>query len=160
MGSPRILVFGYGNPSRGDDGLAPALLDLLDGNGCDCLTDFQLQVEHALDLKDRELVLFVDASVSCPTPFQLARLAPARDPSYTTHAVSPSAVLEVYRRLHGEQPPPCYLLSIRGDRFELGEGLSPAALVRLEQAQDLIARLLAEPCAAAWDEVTGETAVA
>ena len=32
------------------------------------LEDFQLQVEHALDLVGRERVLFVDASVDCATP--------------------------------------------------------------------------------------------
>lgn len=154
MGAPRVLVFGYGNPSRGDDGLGPALLERLEG--CDCLTDFQLQVEHALDLKDRDLVLFVDASVACPAPFRLSRLRPARDTSYTTHAVSPAAVLEVYRQLHGQEPPPCYLLSIRGDRFELGEDLSPAAIARLAAAQDLVARLLSEPSAEAWDALTDE----
>lgn len=158
MGSPRVLIFGYGNPSRGDDGLGPALLEQLDG--CDRLTDFQLQVEHALDLKDRDLVLFVDASVSCPEPFQLTRLQPARDTSYTTHAVSPAAVLEVYRQLHGEEPPPCYLLSIRGESFELGEDLSPQALDRLEQARELVTRLLAEPDAETWDALTDEAVAA
>ena len=65
-GNP-ILVFGYGNPSRGDDALASELLGLLKtscANGelpevFDLITDFQLQVEHTIDLKKRERVLFL-----------------------------------------------------------------------------------------------------
>ena len=66
-----ILVFGYGNLSRGDDALGPLLLDYIQKH-CDLrkielLTDFQLQIEHALDLEHRSLILFVDASVACIT---------------------------------------------------------------------------------------------
>ena len=59
------LIFTWGNPSRGDDALGPAMYDLLqneDISGVDLLTDFQLQIEHAIDLEGRERVLFVDAS--------------------------------------------------------------------------------------------------
>ncbi|MDP2785684.1 MAG: Ni/Fe hydrogenase, partial [Sulfurimicrobium sp.] len=63
-----LLVFGYGNPSRGDDALGPLLLEQLAALNLphvELLTDFQLQVEHAVDLQGRERVLFIDASVSC-----------------------------------------------------------------------------------------------
>ncbi|MDP3326412.1 MAG: Ni/Fe hydrogenase, partial [Hydrogenophaga sp.] len=64
-----LLVFGWGNPSRGDDALGPLLVEQLAGlaqmssGRLECLTDFQLQVEHALDLRGRERVLFVDAAI-------------------------------------------------------------------------------------------------
>ena len=48
-----VLVFGWGNPSRGDDALGPLFVDAVEAMklpGVECLTDFQLQVEHALDL--------------------------------------------------------------------------------------------------------------
>ena len=91
------------------------------------LTDFQLQIEHALDLENRTLVLFVDAAVSCNGAFDFTVLSPTRDNSYTTHAMSPSAVLVVYQQIKKQMPPPCFLLSIKGERFELGEGLSARA---------------------------------
>ena len=147
----RLLLFGYGNPSRGDDALGPALLDLLQGAAAECLTDFQLQVEHALDLQQRDLVLFVDASVSCPPPFAFTRLRPARDASFTTHAVSPAAVLEVYQSLQRQPPPPSYLLSIRGVSFELGDGLSAAARDHLAAAHTWVERLLAQPDPESWE---------
>ena len=88
------------------------------------IEDFQLQVEHALDLDGRERVLFVDASVACASPFEAATIEAAPDAGFTTHALSPQAVLQVYRRLYGRDAPPATLLAIRGLRFELGEGLT------------------------------------
>ncbi|MBL8482901.1 MAG: Ni/Fe hydrogenase, partial [Rhodocyclaceae bacterium] len=44
-------MFAWGNPGRGDDALGPLFaerIEALDLPGVECLTDFQLQVEHAL----------------------------------------------------------------------------------------------------------------
>ena len=134
-----LLVFGWGNPSRGDDALGPMfveqLLEQLGAlSGVECLTDFQLQVEHALDLAGRQRVLFVDASLNCAAPFEVTALTAARDMSFSTHAMSPQAVMQVFRDLHGIEPPPCTLLAIRGERFELGDSPSDAARVNLTLA--------------------------
>jgi len=132
-----VLVFGWGNPSRGDDALGPLLIERIDAlqlPGVECLTDFQLQVEHALDLENRRRILFVDASLNADTPFSVTRLQAARDASFTTHAMTPEAVMHVYVELHDEPPPPCTLLAIRGERFELGEEVSPAAASHLDAA--------------------------
>lgn len=135
-----LLVFAYGNPSRGDDALGPvfaeraAALSAVAGLGhqVEFLTDFQLQVEHALDLVGRRAVLFVDASARGEEHAVLAPLAAARDASYTSHALSPGAVLQAYVDVLGMAPPPAQLLAIRGEQFELGQGLSPAAEAALE----------------------------
>ena len=132
-----VLIFGWGNPSRGDDALGPLFVDriaALQLPGVECLTDFQLQVEHALDLEGRRRILFVDASLDAPPPFAVSALEPARDASFTTHAMTPEAVMHVYVELHDEAPPPCTLLAIRGERFELGEEVSPAAASHLDAA--------------------------
>lgn len=133
-----VLVFGYGNLSRGDDALGPLLLEYVETH-CDLenvqiLSDFQLQIEHALDLENRVLVLFVDASVSCEGLFDFSLLEPDRDKSYTTHAMSPAAVLDVYQSIKKQAPPPCFLLTIKAEKLELGEGLSTQAEHNLEQA--------------------------
>jgi hydrogenase maturation protease len=155
----RILVFGYGNPSRGDDALGPNLVAALESRfGADpeleFLTDFQLQIEHALDLKGCSLVLFADAHVSCAPPFEFQRLDGARDDSYTTHAMSPAAVLQVYARLNRENPPPTFLLSIRGHCFGLGDALSEAACDNLAAATDFCQTLLASPKLEVWESIS------
>lgn len=132
-----ILIFGWGNPSRGDDALGPLFAEhiaALQLPGVECLTDFQLQVEHALDLENRSRILFVDASLDAPAPFAVTLLEAARDSSFTTHAMTPEAVMQVYVELHDETPPPCSLLAIRGESFELGEALSTTAAGNLQAA--------------------------
>ena len=135
------LIFGWGNPSRGDDALGPALLDRVEAllshhpewGTVDLLTDFQLQVEHALDLDGRRRVLFVDASAGqLGEPFGVSRLEPARDASFTTHALSPQGVMHVYEKIRTAPPPPCQLLAITGEAFELGAPLSGAARANLD----------------------------
>ncbi|MDP2751127.1 MAG: hydrogenase maturation protease [Rhodocyclaceae bacterium] len=132
-----VLIFGWGNPSRGDDALGPLFIERIDAMnlpGVDCLTDFQLQVEHVLDLQGRERVLFVDASLTVGEPYSVIRLEARRDASFTSHAMTPQAVLQAFRDLEKREPPPAWLLSIRGEQFELGAPLSPTANCHLEQS--------------------------
>jgi len=153
-----ILLFGYGNLSRGDDALGPLLLEFVENQfdltDIDLLTDFQLQIEHALDLENRQLVLFIDASVACKNAFDFAELKPARDDSYTTHAMSPSAVLAVYQSIKQLSPPPCFLLGIKGERFELGEGLSANAEKHFVLVSQFIQKLLDIPDLDSWRQLT------
>lgn len=141
-----ILIFTYGNLSRGDDALGPLVIEFIektgDFKGLEMITGFQLQIEHALDLEGRELVLFVDASVACKTPFSFTKLSAEKDKSYTTHAMSPASVLSVYQDVVHKDPPPCFLLSIQGVSFELGSGLSEQAQHNLDLATDFTIELL------------------
>lgn len=160
MSQPPLLVFGYGNPSRGDDALGPEFLTRLEAGQDDgempsafeTLTDFQLQIEHALDLEDRPLVLFVDASVSANAPFTLTRLSATQDDSYTTHAMSPSSVLAVFEQVSDNDLPPVYLLSIRGYEFELGATMSEQAEQNLGQAVEFVLKLLHSKDLRAWQQ--------
>ncbi|MBS4098210.1 MAG: hydrogenase maturation protease [Sulfuricella sp.] len=149
-----LLVFGYGNPSRGDDAIAPVLLQRLNAlelPNVEFVTDFQLQVEHALDLVDRELVLFIDASVVAPPPYTFTRLTPQQDASYTSHEMSPAAVLHVYQEIHRTPPPPCFLLGVRGEFFDLGAPLSEDAEKNAEAAFALLRELCANPRREEWE---------
>jgi hydrogenase maturation protease len=149
-----LLIFGYGNPSRGDDALGPLLLERLQALNLphvEVLTDFQLQVEHAFDLQGRERVLFIDASISCTAPYAFSRLHAQKDTSYTSHVMSPMAVLYAYRELYGD-PPPAYLMQVRGERFELGESLSVAAAANLEVCFDLLQKLCTRSDFQVWEQ--------
>lgn len=136
-----LLVLGVGNPSRGDDALGPSFIERLAGalaaevasGAVELLTDYQLSIEHALDLAGRSRVVFVDASVRAAPPFQFQRVTARPDASTSTHAMSPEAVLETHRRVVGE-PPESWVLALRGERFELGEPLSERARAHLEAA--------------------------
>ncbi len=154
------LVLAVGNPSRGDDALGPELIErlsLAEGAASDVefLIDFQLQVEHALDLKGRHGVLFVDAArpgvVAERRPFDNAVRAGVQDiPAGVvivsivaddqvppaSHSLRAEAVLHVARQLDGDVPP-AWQLAIEGQSFSLGEGLSEVAQNHLTQAMNL-----------------------
>jgi hydrogenase maturation protease len=136
-GQPPVLVIAVGNPSRGDDALGPELAARLEAAappGVEVITEFQLQVENALDLVGRERVVFVDAGTGTPAPFDLHRTGPAAEFLHTSHAISPEAVLATYEKITGSPAPESWILCVRGESFELGEALTPAAAGHLEAA--------------------------
>lgn len=154
-----VVVFAVGNPSRGDDAVGPLLLDRLAGwiaaegraAEFELVGDFQLQVEHALDLNGRRLALFIDAGVNTPAPFCFRELSPDSPVlTHTSHALSPEAVLAVHRRVEGREPPPAFVLAVRGEDFELGAEPSLAAIAHLEAAWLHLLRLCGNLDLAQW----------
>lgn len=148
-----LVVFVVGNESRGDDAVGPLLLQRLDAMlppGARTVLDFQLQVEHALELRDAALALFVDAACGLAAPFAFFETQPGAAPSAFSHALAPEAVLEVFARVEGRPPPPAFVFAIRASRFELGEAPSPEACADLDSALRFAGTLLATPNAAHW----------
>ena len=136
-----VLVFGYGNPSRGDDALGPEFVRRLEQNFAhelekgqlEVLTDYQLQIEHALDLKGRKRVFFVDASAKGES-VEVRPVSAVRDPTFTTHLLSPQALLHTFEEVEQQPAPPAWTIAIPGVRFELGEPMSEAAIAHLDVA--------------------------
>lgn len=152
-----ILIFAVGNESRGDDALAPLLLRGLEGwaetaGRVELIEDYQLQVEHVTDLLDRSAVLFVDADMSCAEPFHFSEIAAEKDSSYTSHVMTPFALLHTYRQVYGIDAPPAFLLRIRGYDFELGNPLSDKAAANLEVAAKMALELCAGTSLHRWRE--------
>jgi hydrogenase maturation protease len=145
------LVIGVGNPARGDDGLGPRLLGRLRGllavaaaNSAaeiELMQVYQLQPEHALDLRGRRRVIVIDAAADLQRPFDDARVRPAALPSLSTHSLTPESLAAMYQRLYGSTPP-MRLLAVRGSRFGLGDGLSADAAVCAEAALARLCRIL------------------
>ncbi len=73
--------------------------------------------------------------------------------SYSSHVMSPAALLHAYRELYGN-PPAVYLLEIRGERFELGEALSPEASINLKAAFNFLRELRSRPDLREWEQVS------
>lgn len=154
MSSNRIAIFGWGNPSRGDDALGPLLLERLEKglpDGIALISDFQLQIEHVTDMPEHSLLLFIDAAKDCPAPFQFTRLSAVRDRSYSSHSLSPEALLSVYQTVYRIPAPDAFLLAIAGYGFELGAPLSEQAQKNLDKAITFVQVLLQTPSASSWD---------
>jgi hydrogenase maturation protease len=142
----RLVVIGWGNDARGDDALGPLLLRRIEAMrqpDVETIEAYQLQIEHALDLDGFEAALFIDASYDAPPPFRFAEIGPSAARTPATHALAPEAVLDVFVQIKGRAPPPAYLLAVRGEKFELGEGLSAQGVANLTAAGLFCDRLMA-----------------
>jgi hydrogenase maturation protease len=133
---PRILVLGYGNPGRQDDGLGPAVADGIESLGWPNITAFdnyQLNIEDAMDVAEHDVVWFVDATKTGPSPFTVHDVQPSPMIEFTSHIVRPEGILAIARQCYGRAPR-AYLLAIRGYEFEFCESLTPGATDNLHAA--------------------------
>jgi hydrogenase maturation protease len=151
-GHPRILVLGYGNPGRQDDGLGPAVAARIDGLGWSNITaydNYQLNIEDAMDVAEHDVVWFVDAAKAGPSPYDVRDLSPASTIEFTSHVVRPEAILAIARQYYGRSPQ-AFLLAIRGYRFEFVEELTVGAIDNLHAALTMLTeriRAVREPVA-------------
>jgi hydrogenase maturation protease len=141
----RVLIIGYGNPGRGDDGLGPAFAATMEERAPAAVTidaDYQLTVEHAEAAARHEVVVFADAAAAGPEPFRFERVRPVRGVSFSTHSLEPSGVLGLAEELFDARTA-AYVLGIRGYEFdEFREGLSPRAAQNLAAAVTFFAAAL------------------
>ena len=142
----RVLVYGYGNPGRLDDGLGPALVRDLSAGGVGAHvtmeTGYQLQIEDAALVAEHDVVVFADADRGCQDPFALRRLEPRHAAAFSTHAVAPETVLALAQEHFGGRTVG-FVLGIRGYEFqEFGEALSPDARRNLAAAVSYMDRAL------------------
>jgi len=155
MGSsidPALIVFAWGNESRGDDGIGPLLarrLLELELPGLTVIEDHQLNIEHVTDFVDDTPLLFIDASVSIDAGIMLEQIEASHDGNFSTHAISPQALLNVHRATNSSDAPPAYLLHVAGKSFGLGESLGETGQMAVESAWAFLKKLLDHP-AAEW----------
>ena len=140
-----VLLIGFGNPAREDDGLGPAAASAIEKLGIDGITvdaDYQLTVEDAAAVAEYDAVVFVDAAVEGDGPFCFSTLVPKRQESFSSHSVSPEAVLGLAQELFNAQPE-AYMLAIRGYSFTMfEEKMSEGALHNLECALEFLVPVL------------------
>lgn len=144
----RVLVIGYGNPGRRDDGLGPlfaVVIEKLKIPNVSVDSDYQLIVEDAHVISEYDVVIFVDADAVCVEPFYFKKIQPATSgPGFSSHSVTPAEVLALARQLFSSKVR-AYVLGIRGYEFEeFGEGLSERATKNFEEAKQYIINWLRE----------------
>ena len=141
----KVLVIGYGNPAREDDGLGPAAaeqIEALEIPGVTVDSDYQLTVEDAAAAAQSDTVVFIDAAAEGAEPFAFSRLAPRRQDGFSSHSVQPETVIALAQELFDVEPR-AYLLAIRGYSFSMfKEEMSEVALKNLERALDFIVPVL------------------
>jgi len=142
----KVLVVGYGNPDRCDDGLGMALAERireLEIPGVTVQTKYQLNVEDADDVAKHDIVVFLDACLCAPPPCFLRELeARAGTLEFTTHSLAPEGVLGLAKDVF-HAPTLGYALAVRGyDFHDVGEKISKDAQANLEAAVTYLAEAL------------------
>ena len=147
----QILVYGYGNPGRQDDGLGVELVQRLEEwaaqSGLKNLAfenNYQLNIEDAEAISHQDLVFFADASEEDIKDFCLSEVDGKAKLSFTTHAASPGYIVKLCRELF-QKNPHVWLLHIKGYEWDFREGISKRGMQNLEKALDYMKGLLAQP---------------
>lgn len=143
-----ILVYGYGNPGRQDDGLGIVVSEKAESwnlQGVETDFNYQLNAEDALAVSGRDVVIFADATVDeSVSDFSFARLEPDMEIAFTTHAMSAGSVLALCKEIY-KQSPDAYMLAVRGYSWDFDEGLSAEAEENLSRALAFLRPLLEFP---------------
>jgi len=133
-----MLLIGYGNPGRGDDGLGPAFSEGMAARGLPGLevdTDYQLVAEHALAISGHGLVVFADAEIGGSGAYSFREISSGAPEVLGSHSLVPETVLALCETLYGAKPR-AFVLGISGhDYGEVKEGLSPEATANLAEAE-------------------------
>jgi len=152
----QVLIIGYGNTYCRDDGVALYILnairkradlnilqpdeDGLDqlGHPIDTIMVHQLIPELAPHLANYQKVLFIDAHQG--TIPEEVRIVPVQEEygfHAVTHHMSPGMLLTLAQQNNGSAPPG-FLISIRGEDFDFGLGISDSCRSHADRAIDRI----------------------
>lgn len=140
-----ILVIAYGNPLRCDDGIAWQAAEELKRvlpSSAQVICVHQLTPELAESTSRADLVIFLDAATDAEAGNVLCRpLNAGKGELRLSHHFTPEGLLAVGERLYSAKPPG-FLVTLRGERFEHGEGFSPAAVRAVPRAVELVTGLV------------------
>ena len=131
-----ILVIGYGNTLRRDDGVGPSVAEAVAAlalPGVRTLACPLLTPELAEPVSQARVVIFVDAAVDAPREVQLRTLAPADSSQIMAHAASPATLLALARDVFGHAPE-AWLITVPVEDLGIGDEFSPLAQRGFETA--------------------------
>lgn len=151
----QLLILGYGNPDREDDGVAWHILHALtlklglaapesyedefpEFDLADFAFQLQLTPEMAVDISAYEHVCFVDAHTgNIPEPVRLIDVESEFQASPFTHHLTPQSLLSMCETIYGKKPDAA-LLSVLGHRFLFSRQLSEETARLVPEAVGLI----------------------
>jgi len=146
-----VLVIGYGNTLRSDDGVGPAVAARLAADprmaGADIRAEHQLTPELAVDVSKAALLVLIDAGADeAPGEVSVRRLGVgdgvATDPGAAmTHHVDPAGIVGLARELWGAAPP-VVMVSVGPESLEVGESLSEVVERAAARAAEVVVSIV------------------
>jgi hydrogenase maturation protease len=154
----QILILAYGNPLRGDDGVAWRAAEELSGrfaaSEVEVVCTHQLTPEMAEKVSWADAVIFLDAAEDGQTgEVSCNRLVEPFGEVRFSHQLSPVAILALAKQLYGASPR-AYSVTLTGQCFDHGDTLSSVVETALPcfvaKVDALVHQLLTQepvPCA-------------
>jgi hydrogenase maturation protease len=146
----KILIYGYGNPGRQDDGLGVMLAEEIERWSAEkgfvnihTDSNYQLNLEDADTLARHDLVIFADASRKDIDTFIMEPLKASEKSEFTMHSVSPAFVLHLSRQAFNREPE-AFLMHIKGYEWEFMGEMSEKARKNLNLAANYLKNYLIE----------------
>jgi hydrogenase maturation protease len=138
----RPLIIGIGNVLRSDDaaGIVAVQETARRYPGAECVTVHQLGPELAEKVAAARTVVFVDASVLIRA-VSIQHLHPGQS-VVSSHVATPEVLLALCEQLHGASPGAAFLVEIPAHHLGFGETLSEKTAGAVQEAVDVIVRLL------------------
>lgn len=142
-----IVVVGYGNALRTDDGVGWHAAQLLAEDsrldGVEVLQRHQLTPELALDISAATLVVLIDASRDVPAgELSIERVEPAAGAgSSGSHHLTPSMLVSLAHALYGRAAK-VFVIGCGVQSIEIGDVLSPSVEAALPRLVDAVAELV------------------
>lgn len=143
-GRTRVLVIGYGNELRRDDGAGPAVARIIGERGMPGVvseTYHQLLPEHTAKIAGADLVIFVDAALGDETEIGVRQVHPSPHPTFCGHLFDPGKLLFLCKQTFSRVPE-SWFIHIPGVDFGIGEGISPSAARHVQTAVSSILRIM------------------
>lgn len=137
----KLLIYGYGNPGRSDDGLGIKLAEFakqwaIENNKwqINVETAYQLNIEDAEIISHYDYVIFSDASTKNIEGIKLSIVKPRKTTlEFTMHSMSVEYILYLCKQ-HFKKAPVTLLLQIQGKEWNTKEELSPLGEKNLRMA--------------------------
>ena len=140
----RMLIIGYGNSLRADDGAGIAAVRRIAERypGVHCKMVHQLGPELAEDIADYKTVVFLDASVEAKEVTVNRIPLPVSMGPMHTHIATAPGVLALAGRLYDASPLHAYIVHIPASSFEFGESCTPETIRHIEHSVESVGRLI------------------
>lgn len=146
-----ILLYGYGNPGRQDDGLGPVFIEKIASwikeqnlTNVSIDSNYQLNIEDAAEISEKDIVIFIDASVEPIDRFIFTVVDPSPKVEFTMHSASPAFILDLCSKIYNKSPH-TFLLHIKGYEWEMKETLTEKAEENMFAAMNFVKTKLLNP---------------
>jgi hydrogenase maturation protease len=144
MQSFSILIIGYGNNLRSDDGVGRYLAEIIDQQELPfvkTLSVHQLTPELVLKIAESQAIIFIDANASLTDEITLQSVERSQEKTRLGHTSNAEQLLSLCKNLYHTSPS-AWLLTIPTNNFEFGETFSDLTQNAIAPALVILTQLI------------------